>query len=211
MFTCHSTSTPQFFVCLRVRMCACVSVCACAHASTRLPRVLSIDASRLGSSLIGSLADDAKKEDSDWLQRKLLSRSLLVLEKKDLECKQNGHITRHEVLRLGYGQRQKIRPIDQNDGQTSKSININLNQVSSTSISTNIRAIFSSIFNFHPFHTNAPTFIRKKKWLSLSLSSFFFLSFSFPNLTPPTKEMRFYASLVAKLFFQRFPRSASVF
>ena len=129
--------------------------------------------------------------------------------RKDFECKQNGHIIRHEVLRLGYGQRQKIRPIDQNDGQTSKSININLNQVSSTSISTNIRANFQKISNFPTFHTRASTFFRKK-WLPLSLFSFSFLSFSFPTLNPLTNEMRSYASLVAKPSLPRFPRSASV-
>ena len=52
---------------------------------------------------------------------------------------------------------------------------------------------------------------RKKKWLPLSLSSFFFLFSSFPTLIPPTNEMRFCASHVEKPLFQRFPRSASVF
>ena len=129
--------------------------------------------------------------------------------RKDFECKQSGHITRHEVLRPGYGQRQKIRPIDQNDGQTSKSININLNQVSSTSIPQTFVQFPAQFSIFINFHTNAPTFL--EKWLSLSLSSFFFLFSSFPTLNPPINEMRFCASHVEKPFSQRFPRSASAF
>ena len=66
---------------------------------------------------------------------------------------------------------------------------------------------FSSIsINFIQTHQ-----LSLEKWLPLSFFSFSFLFSSFPTLIPPTNEMRFCASHVAKLSLQRFPRSASVF
>ena len=130
--------------------------------------------------------------------------------RKDFECKQSGHITRHEVLRPGYGQRQKNTA-----NRSKRRSNVQKYKYKPQpgkldehfhkhSCNHQLNFQFSSL-------SHKRTNFHSKKWLLLSLFSFSFLFSSFPTLIPSTKEMSFYASLVEKLFFQRFPRSASVF
>ena len=118
-----------------------------------------------------------------------------------------GHITRHEVLRLGYGQTSKTTA-----NRSKRRSNVQKYKYKSQPGKLD-EHFHSNLSNFQIFRhfIHAHQLSLEKKWLSLSLSSFFFLSFSFPTLILPTNEMRSCASHAAKPYFQRFPRSASVF